>query len=422
MLRLPRAPAGFVYLLLVSVGPFAFSLITTVNMVYQATTAALNPLQLVLIGTTLEIAVLLFETPTGAIADTISRRLSIVIGVAVMGAGFILEGTIPTFAAIAIAQLVWGLGYTFTSGATDAWLVDEIGPADAGKLILRGSQAGQIAALLAIPVAVSLGNLAINLPIIAGGGLYVGLAVCLAIIMPEEGFTPSAALTPEKTVAGSHPPSLADRIRTTIMAAVALARTRPLLIMIILISGCYGLFGEGYDRLWTPHLIENFRFPALAGTESLVIWFGMIRGISMALSITLAEVAIRLIDTSRPERIASALLWISIGIGAGILVLALSTSLWLALAGFWLAWALRETSEPLFAAWINHHVDSKVRATVLSIYSQANAAGQFVGGPSVGLVGTHISLRAALAISAGLLLSALPLFQRTIALERRPPE
>ena len=40
------------------------------------------PLQLVLVGTTLELACFLFEIPTGIVADLYSRRLSVVIGVA----------------------------------------------------------------------------------------------------------------------------------------------------------------------------------------------------------------------------------------------------------------------------------------------------------------------------------------------------
>ena len=59
---------------------FAFNLIVTVNLAWQAEVAALDPLQLVLVGTVLEITALLGEVPTGVVADLYSRRLSIVIG------------------------------------------------------------------------------------------------------------------------------------------------------------------------------------------------------------------------------------------------------------------------------------------------------------------------------------------------------
>src|SRR5687767_1559114 len=114
------------YLFLRAFATFAFTTTFTVSMVYQVQAVGLNPLQMVLVGTTLEIAAFLFEIPTGVVADVYSRRLSIIIGYALMGVGFIFYG-IPTFAMVLFAQVLWGIGYTFTSGATDAWIVDEIG-------------------------------------------------------------------------------------------------------------------------------------------------------------------------------------------------------------------------------------------------------------------------------------------------------
>jgi DHA3 family tetracycline resistance protein-like MFS transporter len=72
-------------------------------MVYQATVVGLSPLQLVLVGTALEATVFVFEVPTGVVADVRSRRLSIVIGYVLVGAGFVLEGAIPAFATVLVA-------------------------------------------------------------------------------------------------------------------------------------------------------------------------------------------------------------------------------------------------------------------------------------------------------------------------------
>ena len=118
-----------VYLALEGGASLLFAMIFNVNMIYQVTVAQLNPLQLVLVGTTLETTVFLFEIPTGIVADLYSRRISVIIGYFLIGAGFILEGSLPIFGTILLAQLLWGLGYTFTSGATQAWISDEIGEA-----------------------------------------------------------------------------------------------------------------------------------------------------------------------------------------------------------------------------------------------------------------------------------------------------
>src|SRR3989304_6298950 len=109
---------------------------------YEATVAGLTPVQLILVGTALEISAFVFEVPTGIVADVYSRRLSIIIGYVLMSVGFLVEGFFPSFLPILLAQVIWGLGYTFTSGATQAWITDEVGEDDANKLFLRATQIG----------------------------------------------------------------------------------------------------------------------------------------------------------------------------------------------------------------------------------------------------------------------------------------
>ena len=47
-----------------------------------------------------------------------------IIGFFLIGAGFIFEGSVPVFAAVLAAQVIWGAGYTFISGALEAWIAD----------------------------------------------------------------------------------------------------------------------------------------------------------------------------------------------------------------------------------------------------------------------------------------------------------
>lgn len=70
MLFAERSPweAKRVYLILVSASAFFFTTILTINLVYQLQVAHLNPLQLVLVGTVLEIALFLTQVPTGGSA------------------------------------------------------------------------------------------------------------------------------------------------------------------------------------------------------------------------------------------------------------------------------------------------------------------------------------------------------------------
>src|SRR5437879_11326044 len=92
--------AYIVYLSLEGLFSLFFYIIITVNMVYQVEVARLNPLQLVLVGTTLEVSAFCFQVTTGIIADVLSRRMSIIIGVFITGIGFFIAGSIPRFVLI----------------------------------------------------------------------------------------------------------------------------------------------------------------------------------------------------------------------------------------------------------------------------------------------------------------------------------
>ena len=82
-----------VYLILEGASALFFTMVFTVNMVYQATVVNLNPLQLVLVGTVLETTAFLCEVPTGVVADVYSRRLSVIIGIFLLGVGIVTGQT-----------------------------------------------------------------------------------------------------------------------------------------------------------------------------------------------------------------------------------------------------------------------------------------------------------------------------------------
>ena len=99
-----RDDAARVYLVMQSTYGFCFTLIVTVNLIYQAATVGLTAFQLVLVGSVLELVCVLCEVPTGALADLVGRRPAIVAGIALIGAGFTLEGLVPELGAILAGQ------------------------------------------------------------------------------------------------------------------------------------------------------------------------------------------------------------------------------------------------------------------------------------------------------------------------------
>ena len=174
-----------IYMLLFGVQALCHALFFTVQLIYHVTVVGLNPFQMVLVGTVLEITVFAFEVPTGIVADVYSRRLSILIGVALMSCSYALEGSISEFWAAMVSQVFWGLGYTFTSGANQAWITDEIGEEAAGPVFLRGRQMWLAGILAGTLFSMLLGVAHIQLPMVLAGIGMLALAVTLALAMPE---------------------------------------------------------------------------------------------------------------------------------------------------------------------------------------------------------------------------------------------
>ena len=149
---------------------FAFRLMSVLFSVFLIVELGLGPLQLLLMGTVLELSYLLFEVPTGVVADTVSRRLSVVIGLVGSGAAFILLGLSGSFAVAMVSQAMWGVFATFQSGADVAWLTDEIGEEAAQPMYLRGEQWGQVGALVGIVAGVAIAAVTdLRTPILLSG-------------------------------------------------------------------------------------------------------------------------------------------------------------------------------------------------------------------------------------------------------------
>lgn len=98
-----RISPSRVYLFIEFAASACFSMMFVVTSLYEATIAGLTPVQLILVGTALEISAFVFEVPTGIVADVYSRRLSIIIGYVLMGIGFLVEGLFPAFIPILLA-------------------------------------------------------------------------------------------------------------------------------------------------------------------------------------------------------------------------------------------------------------------------------------------------------------------------------
>ncbi|RPG25710.1 MAG: hypothetical protein CBC10_007200 [Gammaproteobacteria bacterium TMED50] len=173
-----------------------------------------------------------------------------------------------------------------------------------------------------------------------------------------------------------------------------------------------GMFSEGCDRLAAAHLLRSFTFPGPFGLEPVVL-FGVFLAVGNLLGMALMQRLERTVETTSSLQLAMTLSLLTTMVSVAVLLFALSFSVWLAILAYVLLIPIRQSVDLLTTAWINQHIDSDVRATVLSMRGQADALGQ-MSGSLVGLVGQLAGLRVALTCSALLLVPAITLYMRSL--------
>jgi MFS family permease len=403
-----KLSARTTWLLYRGVWAFAFACGWTMAAAFFVRELGMSPLALVLTGTALEVGYFLFEVPTGIVADTYSRRVSIVVGLVVLGAGFVATGLAAGVGVVIAAAAVSGFGWTFVSGAEDAWLYDEVGEEEVRGAYQRGAQAGRVGSLLGIGAALGLALVDLRAPIVVGGAVLVALGVVLAVLMPETGFRPAS-----RDDLGA--------VRTMVRTGgegYRLIRARPLLMLIVGIAFFSGLSSEGIDRLWEAHFLVDVGMPPLAGLDP-VAWFAVIAAAILVLSIAVAQPLVRRFERLGPRDTARVLLALDAAVIAGMLAFAWAGSFALAVAAYVATRLLRSLGGPVYSAWVNTSVDdSRIRATVISMTNLSDSAGEWGGGPALGALGNAFGIRTALSAGALALAPALALYGRAI---RREP-
>lgn len=385
----------------------------TVWAVYLVEDVGANPFQLVLLGTVSEVAIFLFEVPTGVVADTYSRRLSVIIGLLLAGISVVVVGLVPVFAVILVAAILRGIGGTFLSGAWEAWITDERGVDGIGRVFLRGTQWSYLGAIVGSILGVAVATQSLGLGLVFGGAVSLATGVACIFLMPEHGFQ-------RRPVEERTRPDRA--LRTTFATGARLVRGHNVLLMIVAIMFFAGAASEGLDRLWEAHLITDVGLPKLWGLDP-VVWFGVFNVVGLIAGIVITSFLVPRFEHANDEKLARALLWLTVGLSVSVVAFGLAMSFALAAVAYLVARLLRRLNEPLYLTWLNKNVeDSGVRATVNSIASQSNAIGEVSGGPVIGVVGTVASIRAAL-VTAGLLLTpAIALYGRALRRGGREPE
>ncbi|MEK4080019.1 MFS transporter [Solibacillus sp. FSL K6-1126] len=379
-----------VYYLLTSSRSFCIQIVFTLNAIYYVSQAGLNPLQLVLLGTVMELAILFFEIPTGLVADIFGRKKSIIIGTFIIGSAHLLEGSIPSFWAIAIGAALWGIGWTFISGAETAWIADELENKELDTTLLNGAKFSSLGSFLGIIVSVLIGIIfTVQIAILLAGGFLILIAIISSKVIPETKFI---------SIARDDTSSI-KQMKGALKESLSLIKGNTILLGLAAITLFTGLASEGFDRLWGAHFIEGFQM----NEEDAVNWFGAFYAIAFLLNICL----LKIVETYVKERFAIVLVLLNSLLVVAMIYFAIAEQFVIAAILYWGIASLRAVNYPLVNVMTNKQLHSQGRATALSMYGQLDAFGQVAGGPLVGVIALYTSVQGGIFTSALLIIPTL---------------
>jgi DHA3 family tetracycline resistance protein-like MFS transporter len=373
----------------------------------------MSPLQLVLMGTVMEATIFVSEIPTGVLADTYSRRASLILSFVLQGTAIVIVGATNDPTVAIAAWGFWGFGYTFSSGAYEAWITDEIGVEKVGGVFLRGTRVCFVGELVGLGLQAAIATQSLRGAVIAGGVMTSLAGVACVVVMPETGFTRRPRAERGHAL---------HELRNTAAAGGKFVRAQPLILLLLGVFFFAGMSTETMDRLWEAHFLRDIGLPAI-GSLDPVVWFVLFSIPLLVIGYFGAGVLVKRFDGASPQRIVRALICLSSVMLVAQIAFGLAGGISFAYASFVVYRLARRLTGPLEMTWLNQQItDSSVRATVISITGQSDAVGQAAGGPGLGVIGNVWGIRAALVAGAFALAPALGLYGRALKHGGAEPE
>ena len=391
------------YLLLTLLSTLAASLIWGVNTLFLLD-AGLNNTGAFAANAFFTAGQVIFEVPTGVLADTWGRRTSYLLGAATLLLSTLLylamwKAHAPLWG-WAIASILIGLGFTFFSGATEAWLVDALAATgydgNLESVFARGQMVSGVAMLTG---SVTGGFVAqftnLGVPYIIRSVLLGLTLVAAFLLMKDIGFTPSRGK------------GAIQEVRQVIRASLDYGwRNPPVRWLMLSAPFTTGVLIYAFYAL-QPYLLELYGDPTAFGVAGLAA--AIFAGTEILSGFIVPWVRRRFARRTQ-------VLLVTTGISIGCLaVMGWTSTFWVAIAVVVLWGMAFSASMPMRQAYLNGLIPSAQRATVLSFDNLMGSAGGVVAQPALGRVADRSGYPASYLVSAGLQVLALPF----LALARR---
>jgi MFS family permease len=389
------------YLVLTLLQTLAASLIWGVNTLFLLD-AGLTLTEAFTANAAFTAGMVLFEVPTGVIADTFGRRTSFILGAATLlvttaaylGLWYIEAGI---WWWVLVSALI-GLGFTFFSGATEAWLVDALTATgyEGGieSVFGRGQTVAGAATLIGTIAGGFLGQVNLGLPYAARSILLLVVIGAAWLWMHDLGYEPARGV------------AIGQQVRGIVRSSIRHGFGNPPIRMFMFGAPFAAGVGIWAFYAFQPYLLDLFGNPDatyLAGIAAAVFATAQIIGGS---SVNL----VRRVFRTRTGVITTEVVLASMAlVGVGLAeMLDVPIGFWVAIALLTLTALLSALSGPMQQAYMNDCIPSEQRATVLSFASMMGSAGGVAAQPALGRVADVYSLGTGYIVAGVLYVIRLP--------------
>ncbi|MBI4258990.1 MAG: MFS transporter [Actinobacteria bacterium] len=393
------------YLVISGLFTLSASLIWGINTLFLLD-AGLSIFEVFVANAAFTAAMALFEVPTGVVADTRGRRVSFLLSEATLAVGTLayvgvaaVEGGLLLFC---LAGVILGLGYTFYSGAVEAWLVDALKATGYQKeldgVFARASMVSSVAMITGTVGGGLLGQLDLAIPYLVRAALVLGAFAVGFRIMHDIGFTPRTM-----------------RLRGIVGEMRKVARTgmtygwgSPAVRLLVTYSFVSWGFMAWAWYAWQPYFLE------LWGSNA--IWLaGLIAALFALAGICGNALVGRL---ARPGRRRTSILLTAAALSTAAMVATGAVrSFWITVPLFLLGSLALGVLGPVRQTYLHASIPSSERATLVSFDALVGSLGSVGGQTGLGYLSQERSVPAGFVVGGLVTVLALPIFARLRALD-----
>lgn len=364
------------YMTLAGLYTLAASLIWSVNTLFLLD-AGLTISEVFIANALFSAGMVLFEIPTGVVADTLGRRISYLLSVIILAGTTVLylmaaqaEAGIVVFGAVSILM---GLGFTFYSGALEAWLVDALNSAEVehegglDRVFARGQQVSGAAMLIGTISGGLLGQLDLAVPFLARSALLVIVFLIASTLMHDIGFTTQPLHLREI------PAAMSEQARVGITFGW---RQRGLRLLMVSAAIRATFFGWAFYAA-QPYFLELL--------ERDAVWVvGLVTaGVSVA---TIIGNQIVEVLSKRCGRRSTLLLWATTASTIASVTIGLTSDFAVAVASLFVVAMAMGVMMPVRQSYLHQVTESDHRATVVSFDAMVASVGGVGGQLGLGAV------------------------------------